>query len=864
MNLLTILWKQRRSRPFAWMLLGLATGFFYGRTRGASRQFSTKPCSQHAPESSAAAVMMSADPSSLEREQLEEHVTRLAAIVDSAEDAILSKSLDGTIISWNKGAERLYGYTREEILGQHISVLFPPEHADDFDRYIDSIKRGERIEHFETVRLTRDGQRLDVSLTLSPIHNSVGKLAAISSIARDIQEQKRIERELQHAKLMAEDANRSKSEFLANMSHEIRTPMHGVIGMTELLLDTTLTPEQSEYALLIRQSAEQLLAVINDILDFSKIEAGKMQVETIDFDLRTVVEDTARLLAQQAHAKDLELACLVEYDVPSGVQGDPGRLRQVLTNLGGNAVKFTEEGEVVLRASLVEDQEAGVEVRFEVTDTGIGIAPEIQERLFHPFSQADTSSTRTYGGTGLGLSISRQLVELMGGKIGLKSEPGEGSTFWFTIPLKKQPVRVAVVPRTPSDLRALHVLIVDDNATNRTILNKQITSWGMRNEEAESAERALERMYAAVDEGDPYDLVILDMQMPETDGMELARIIKADPTLSSSHLVMLTSVGQRGAGQEAWHAGIAAYLTKPVRQSELHDCIAMVMAGPATASPLTATASSSLVTRHRLREARAQQRARILVAEDNPVNQKVAVRMLEKRGFRVDVAANGLEAVEAVSRRPYAAVLMDCQMPEMDGYEATAAIRELDSAARQVPIIAMTAQAMQGDRERCIAAGMDDYVSKPIAPETLDEALARWIAVTPPAEEDIAAPDEVVGASHDVLDRKTLDDLRALQEEDEPDLLAELIDLFLQDTSPRMSTMEQALAEGDASAVAQVAHSLKGSCGNLGAKQMSELCAQLEATAHSGDLVQARKLFPHLQQEYARVHDALSREVSRS
>jgi two-component system, sensor histidine kinase and response regulator len=864
MNLFSLLWKRRRSRLFAWVLIGLVAGLFYGKGRDAKWQALSQRRARSTSGKGGAAQMLAMDPSHLEREQLEEHVTRLAAIVDSADDSIFSKSLDGTIISWNKGAERLYGYTQEEILGQHVSILFPPDHAHDFDLYIDRIKLGERIEHFETVRLAKDGRRLDVSLTLSPIYNTAGELAAISSIARDIQEQKLVQRELQRAKLMAEDANRAKSEFLANMSHEIRTPMHGVIGMTELLLDTPLSAEQREYARLIRQSAEQLLTVINDILDFSKIEAGKMQVETIDFELRTVVEDTATLLAQQAHAKDLELACLVEYDVPSGVQGDPGRLRQILTNLGGNAVKFTREGEVVLRASLVEDKGDTAEVRLEVTDTGIGIEPEVQEQLFHPFAQADTSSTRTYGGTGLGLSISRQLVELMGGQIGVESEPGKGSTFWFTIPFKKQPARAVVAPRSPGDLRALHVLIVDDNATNRTILNKQISSWGMRNDEAENAEQALARMYAAAEAGDPFNLVILDMQMPEMDGMELARIIKADTDLSSSQLVMLTSVGQRGAGQEAWQAGIAAYLTKPVRQSELHDCIAMVMAGPDAAPLAMPSAPPALVTRHRLREARAQQRARILVAEDNPVNQKVAVKMLEKRGFRVDVAANGLEAVEAVSRRPYAAVLMDCQMPQMDGYEATMAIRELDSAARQIPIIAMTAQAMQGDRERCIAAGMDDYVSKPIAPETLDEALARWIVSLPPAEEENPVPGEVLGDHDNVLDRNTLDDLRALQEEGEPDLLAELIELFLRDTSPRLAAIDQALAEGDPGKVAQVAHSLKGSCGNLGAKQMSELCARLEAIAQPGDLAQARELFLHLQREYARVQEALSQELSGS
>ncbi len=450
--------------------------------------------------------------------------------------------------------------------------------------------------------------------------------------------------------------------------------------MTELLLDTPLDQEQREFAETVKLSGENLLVILNDILDFSKIEAGKMRIETIDFDLRTAVEDVTALLGERAQEKGLELASLIEYDVPTAVRGDPGRLRQVFTNLIGNAVKFTEEGEVVLRAALAGDRGDAATVRFEVRDTGIGLTEEQQSRLFQSFSQADTSTTRKYGGTGLGLAISSQLVELMGGEIGVESEPGAGSTFWFEVPLRKQPEGAQEAPKPLGDLWNLHALIVDDNATNRQILHKQLISWGMRDGNVEDGQRALEELRSAAEGGDPYEVAVLDMQMPGMDGMQLARAIKADPAISATRLVLLTSMGKRGDGEEARQAGIEAYLTKPVRQSELYDALAAVMGTPAEDA---ATEEPDLVTRHSLREKRAGSNAPLLVAEDNPVNQKVAVRMLENLGYRVDVAGDGLEALEALSRNSYAAVLMDIQMPEMDGYEATAEIRHREDLQDQ-------------------------------------------------------------------------------------------------------------------------------------------------------------------------------------
>ena len=616
------------------------------------------------------------------------------------------------------------GKTVREILPAIADILEP--------LYKEVFASGKPIINFELTDIPNEHR--DYQLSFFPLMGEDAKPKAVGAVSLDITEQKRAEVEANHAKMAAEEANRAKSEFLANMSHEIRTPMNGVIGMAQLLFETELTAEQREFAETIRGSGETLLTIINDILDFSKIEAGKLTFEILDFDLVETVESTLDLMAAAAHAKKIELVCEIVNDVSAKVRGDSGRLRQILTNIIGNAIKFTERGEVVLRLTMASQDETHVTVRFDIEDTGIGITPAAQSRLFEPFSQADGSTTRKYGGTGLGLAIVKRLVAIMEGQMGVESKPGEGSTFWFTAKLEKQAGHAESPREYSPDLPPARILVVDDNATNRKILFHQILAWKMQPDCAPSGAAALELLLAAARGGKPYGLALLDVQMPEMDGLMLARAIKGDPAVAKTRLIALTSLGQALSTAELNESGIEAYLLKPVKRSRLLDCMVDVLSKD-VAENATFKLTVPTLAMISSEPSPPLEKVRILLAEDNSVNQKVALAQLKKFRCKANAVANGIEVLEAMQRISYDIILMDCQMPEMDGYEATQALREREKSLDNpcpwhapVYIIAMTANAMQGEREKCLAVGMDDYLTKPVRTIDLQTVLEKALA----------------------------------------------------------------------------------------------------------------------------------------
>ena len=647
---------------------------------------------------------------SAQASELESSEKRYRQIIETSLDAFVGMDANGRIVDWNARAAITFGWRPEEVIGKRLSDTIIPElyreaHERGLRRFLDSGEGRILNTRIELVALRRDGLEFPVELTVSHLKADAGHF--FSAFIRDITEQKRAERALRDAKEDAEAASDAKSTFLATMSHEIRTPMNGILGMTELVLDSELTREQRESLGLVRLSAESLLTVINDILDFSKIEAGKMGLEAIPFDLREALGETMKGLGIRADQKGLELVYEVDPEVPEALLGDPGRIRQIVINLVGNAIKFTERGEVFVKVNQEPHLADETHLHFTVKDTGTGIPLDKQQKIFEAFSQADGTMARRYGGSGLGLAICTNLVDMMGGKIWVESQPGQGSAFHFTVKLSVQKAPLAKsVPLQPQQLRDLHALIVDDNFTNRRVLHGMLSRWGMKPTAVDGGRSALQALEVAKSTGHPFPLILLDGQMPEMDGFTLAERIQKDPSLVGATIMMLTSAGQLGDAARCRELGISAYLVKPIRQGELLEGICNIL-------NRTPEVKTGLITRHTLREA--NHRARILLAEDNMVNQTLAVRLLEKRGFTVTVANNGREAIAALEKAEFDAVLMDVQMPEMDGFSATAAIREKELATgKHIPIVAMTAHALRGDEERCLAAGMDAYISKPI------------------------------------------------------------------------------------------------------------------------------------------------------
>jgi two-component system, sensor histidine kinase and response regulator len=645
---------------------------------------------------------------------------RHRGIIENASDFILTADLEGRITSFNPAGERITGYPVAAALSLRVRDLIAPEDLSAGVPILDLAAQPNGTATFRCRFQKSDATRVWVEISARLLTEN-GKPAGILAVVRDFSERHKYEEALESARDAAEANARAKSTFLANMSHEIRTPMNGVIGMSNLLLDTDLDSQQRDFAETIRSSAESLLTVLNDILDFSKIEAGKLQFETLDFDLTETVESTLELLAARAAGKGLELASFVQSEVPSWVRGDSGRLRQVLLNLVGNAIKFTAKGEVVVRVSVDQQNQRDAQVRFEVSDTGIGLSREAQAALFQPFVQADSSTTRKYGGTGLGLAICKQIVELMGGQIGIESQLGVGSTFWFTVPfLKSAPPEPTDGSRpidTASLLANLRVAVVDDNGTNRSLLHHYLQSWGAITELFSNGPEALAALRKAAAAGSPFQVALLDFHMPEMTGLTLAEKIKADRALSGTYCLLLTSLDHRFDRAQLDASGIAQMMTKPIRKNELRTAIRTAVLNTGEAA----------VPAKRIRAASAPAASpgwRVLIAEDNVVNQRVARLQLEKLGHRVDLVANGLEAIEALQRAPYDVVLMDCQMPELDGYEATRRIRR-ESPQAEIQIVAMTAHAMEGDREVCLEAGMNDYVSKPMRIQELAAVFER-------------------------------------------------------------------------------------------------------------------------------------------
>jgi PAS domain S-box-containing protein len=784
----------------------------------------------------------------------------LQALVNNSPVAIVTLDQRLGIQSCNPAFETMFGYSPAEVNGQNLDHLLEGTMPGGIGKngsgskpmltYSERVMRGESINAI-VQRHRKDGSAVDVEISGVPLVVD-GSIAGVLWLFHDITE-------LVQARRAAEQADQAKSEFLANMSHEIRTPMNGVIGMIELTLGTDLSDEQYDFLIGARESADALLNVLNDILDFSKIEAGQLQLEMVDFDLPNVVEGVAQTSASRAEIKGLEMLSFVDPAVPSFVKGDPARLRQILVNLVENGIKFTERGEILIRTDLVDESKDQAVVRFSVSDTGIGIPLERQHAIFDRFVQADGSTTRRYGGTGLGLSISKQLAHMMGGQIGVESEPGRGSTFWFTVTLDKLPHEDSGESQEGAELNGLRVLIVDDNATNRRIFSRMLESFGCQPTAVSSGTEVMPALFRGLLTKTPYRAVLVDMQMPVMDGEQTLHAIRREPLTQDVKVVVLTSMGRRAEMHRANELGCDGYLLKPIKQTQLREMLEMVISSKRGEARIEsrrrARVTSSLQS--------SQQPVHILLAEDNEINQKMARALLVRNGYEVDLASNGVEAVNAIRARNYDLIFMDVQMPEMDGLEAAQMIRQMEGESRHTPIIAMTAHALQGDRQRCIEAGMDDYVSKPLDPRKVFQSIERWttaLRMAPPevrmeglreamepvemntgsgepaADGDSAAQSEGLSRVDTILDV----DSALVRFSDDRDFYYNLLGDFLLSLAQRLDEMKEALEKENLQALSYLAHNLKGVAANFSAMQLAHLSAALDEDCRDGDLAAAR------------------------
>jgi PAS domain S-box-containing protein len=760
-------------------------------------------------------------------------------LVESASDLVWKVGPEGRWEFLNAAAREIYGTDPEGLIGRPFADCVSPEHRERDLARIGQVLQGHELSDYETVHRHATGSGRHLSFSARPVRDLDGRIVGAHGTARDVTARAEALAALVEAREAAERTAAMRSAFVANMSHEIRTPLNGILGLTDLLLDSEMTAEQRRSLELIRTSGDALLAVVNDVLDFSKIEAGRMDLEEVGFDLSGLVESTARLLAVRAASRGLEVIVDLAPDVPRAVLGDPGRLRQVLTNLIGNAIKFTKAGEIVVSVRVEPGAGDPPVLRFTVRDTGIGIPADRLDMIFEEFTQADASTSREFGGTGLGLALCRRLVGIMHGQIGVRSVVGEGSEFWFTVPLLPlgaealgAPSRLP--PRMPAGARAL---VIDDNASNRRIVREILRLAGMHVDEAEDAATGLARLRTAVTDR-RYDVVVLDGHMPGRDGFALAADIQGDAALADARLIMLTSAANRGDGQRCRALGIDAYLTKPVVRIEFLEAVAAVLKGDEARLP------DPLVTRHSIAENRP--RLRVLVAEDNPVNQTVARSLLERRGHHVEIVENGQLALEAVRGGRYDVVLMDLQMPVLDGLTATRRIRETPGC-EAVPVVALTAHALPEDRERCLAAGMNDCVTKPFRPHDLFAAVEGWgMSQQPPSLPDM----------EHVVDLNGL--RQTLREAGVEDVVGDLIQTFLGDCPGRITAIDQAAAEGDAAGIERAAHAYKSAAGAIRAGGLADLLARLEAVGREGDVERARNIVP----EVRRAHEAVVAELA--